>query len=75
MNLKVTNIRTPSASLFCRIWVAQKFHLAAHDRHTLRQAALIHDVGERVMNREYIEAAGNLTAQERIGRAAAYGDR
>lgn len=46
--------------------VAQKFHLAAHDRQTLRQAALIHDVGERVMNREYIKAARELTVRERI---------
>ena len=45
---------------------AQKFHLAAHDRKSLRQAALIHDVGERVMNREYIKAERNLTAPERI---------
>jgi HD-GYP domain-containing protein (c-di-GMP phosphodiesterase class II) len=46
--------------------VAQKFHLAAHDRHSLRQAALIHDVGERVMNREYIKAARVLTVQEQV---------
>lgn len=46
--------------------VAQKFHLAAHDRKSLRQSALIHDVGERVMNREYIKAARDLTVQERV---------
>lgn len=46
--------------------VAQKFNLAAHDRHSLRQASLIHDVGERVMNREYIKSGRDLTDRERI---------
>ena len=46
--------------------VAQKFHLAAHDRKSLRQAALIHDVGERVMNRDYFRSAKELDASERI---------
>ncbi len=46
--------------------IAQKFNLAAHDRHSLRYAALIHDVGERVMNREYIKAARVLTVQEQL---------
>lgn len=46
--------------------VAQRFNLAAHDRHSLRRAALIHDVGERVMNREYIKTARDLTVDERV---------
>ncbi len=46
--------------------VAQRFHLAAHDRKSLRQASLIHDVGERVMKREYIKAARNLNVEEKV---------
>lgn len=46
--------------------VAKKFNLAPHDRHTLRQAALVHDVGEMVMNREYIHANRILSDEERV---------
>lgn len=46
--------------------VAQKFNLAAHDRYSLRQAALVHDIGEVVMNRDYIKANRILTDEERI---------
>lgn len=46
--------------------VAQKFNLATHDRQSLHQAALIHDIGEFVMNRDYISAKRGLTAQERV---------
>jgi HD-GYP domain-containing protein (c-di-GMP phosphodiesterase class II) len=46
--------------------VAQKFNLAAHDRYSLRQAALVHDIGELVMNRDYIKANRILTDEERI---------
>ena len=45
---------------------AQKFHLAAHDRQTLRQAALLHDIGEMAMNRDYIAANRNLSERERV---------
>ena len=45
--------------------LAQKFNLAAHDRLTLAQAALVHDFGELVMNREYIKLDRVLTADER----------
>lgn len=46
--------------------VAQKFNLSAHDRFSLRQAALLHDIGEAVMRREYIKANRMLTDEERI---------
>lgn len=46
--------------------VARVFNMASHDRHALKQAALIHDIGELVMNREYIRAGRILTEQEHI---------
>lgn len=46
--------------------VARIFNMASHDRHALKQAALIHDIGELVMNREYIKAGRILTEQEHI---------
>ena len=36
--------------------VAQKFNLASHDRFSLRHASLVHDIGEVVMNRDYIKS-------------------
>lgn len=46
--------------------VARLFNMASHDRHALKQAALIHDIGELVMNREYIKTSRILTEQEQI---------
>lgn len=46
--------------------LAQKFNLASHDCFSLRQAALVHDVGEIVMNREYFKSSRLLTDDERI---------
>ena len=46
--------------------IAQKFNLAPHDRLTLQQAALIHDIGELAMNRKYINREGILNDEERI---------
>lgn len=46
--------------------LAIKFGLAAHDRFLLRQAALLHDAGERAMNRDYIKANRALRDDERI---------
>lgn len=43
---------------------AKIFNLASHDRHSLKQAALLHDIGELVMNRDYIKAGRILTASE-----------
>jgi len=46
--------------------LAIKFQIGAHDRFALRQAALIHDIGELTMNRDYIKASRFLRADERI---------
>jgi HD-GYP domain-containing protein (c-di-GMP phosphodiesterase class II) len=46
--------------------LAQKFHLAAHDRLCLRQAALVHDIGILVMNREYVKNNRKLYEDERL---------
>ena len=46
--------------------IAEKFNFASHDRLALRQAALVHDIGEMVMNREYIKASRLLREEERI---------
>ena len=42
------------------------FILASRDRIFLQQAALLHDVGELQMNREYISSARVLSANERF---------
>lgn len=46
--------------------IAEKFNFASHDRQALRQAALVHDIGELVMNRDYIKANRLLRDEERI---------
>jgi HD-GYP domain-containing protein (c-di-GMP phosphodiesterase class II) len=42
------------------------FKLASRDRHFLRQAALVHDIGEMKMDREYISSPHVLKAEERF---------
>jgi HD-GYP domain-containing protein (c-di-GMP phosphodiesterase class II) len=46
--------------------IAQQFHLARHDRGSLYAAALLHDLGEVAMERDYIQATGPLSNDERI---------
>lgn len=46
--------------------LAKTFHLAQHDRSSLRLAALAHDLGEVTMERDYIKRAGSLTEDERL---------
>jgi putative nucleotidyltransferase with HDIG domain len=46
--------------------LAQQFNLASHDRYSLRQAALLHDIGESVMNRDYIKVSRMLRQEERV---------
>ena len=46
--------------------IAQAFHLARHDRGSLYAAALLHDLGEVAMERDYIQATGPLSTEERL---------
>jgi HD-GYP domain-containing protein (c-di-GMP phosphodiesterase class II) len=46
--------------------IAKLFHLARHDRGSLRAASLLHDLGEVAMERDYIQGAGSLTEEDRI---------
>ena len=46
--------------------IAQHFLLASRDRRSLRAAALLHDLGEAAMERDYIQRAGALNDEERI---------
>lgn len=46
--------------------IAKTFNLAPHDRLSLRQAALVHDLGEAAMNRDYIKNSGVLNEEERL---------
>jgi HD-GYP domain-containing protein (c-di-GMP phosphodiesterase class II) len=46
--------------------IAQLFHLARHDRGSLYAAALLHDLGEVAMERDYISAGNALSQEERI---------
>lgn len=46
--------------------LAMAFHLARHDRGSLHTAALLHDLGEVIMERDYIQAAGPLDVDERL---------
>lgn len=46
--------------------IAQAFHLARHDRGSLYAAALLHDLGEVAMERDYIQSTGPLSMEERL---------
>lgn len=46
--------------------VGRTFNLASHDRFFLRQAAMLHDVGELMMNREYIAMGRILSIEEHL---------
>src|SRR3989475_3073227 len=46
--------------------IGRSFNLGARDRFSLRIAALAHDLGEVVMNRDYIRRRGTLSDDERI---------
>ncbi len=46
--------------------IGKHFGMAAHDRFFMQQAALIHDIGEMAMNREYIQENRNLSDAERL---------
>ena len=46
--------------------IAERLHISGHDRFVLQQAALLHDIGEMAMDREYISVARPLTVAERV---------
>ena len=46
--------------------IAHAFHLARHDRGSLYAAALLHDLGEVAMERDYIQSDRALTGEERL---------
>src|SRR6266481_9945436 len=46
--------------------IARSFNLGSRDRFSLRIASLAHDLGETVMNRDYIRRDGTLSDDERI---------
>jgi len=46
--------------------VAQEFNLASQDRLSLHQAALVHDIGELLMDRDYIKSNRVLDQKERM---------
>jgi HD-GYP domain-containing protein (c-di-GMP phosphodiesterase class II) len=46
--------------------IGKRLNMAAHDRFFMQQAALIHDIGEMVMNRDYIRESRALTDAERL---------
>src|SRR5678815_1628206 len=46
--------------------IAHEFHLARHDRGSLYAAALLHDLGEVAMERDYIQARNGLSVEERL---------
>ena len=58
----------PHAARIARIAdeLARAFHMAPQDRKSLQAAALLHDLGEVAMERDYIQRAGQLTEEERL---------
>jgi HD-GYP domain len=43
-----------------------EFGMSGHDRHVMQHAALVHDIGEMLMDRSYIRESRALTAVERL---------
>ena len=46
--------------------IGKSFNLATHDRFFMQQAALLHDIGELAMNRDYIRQNREITPAERL---------
>jgi HD-GYP domain-containing protein (c-di-GMP phosphodiesterase class II) len=60
--------RNPHATRIAAIadQLAKAFSLGGRDRFSLRVAALAHDLGETLMNRDYIRRPGPLSEDERV---------
>src|SRR5438067_1951479 len=60
----------PHASRVARISdaLAERFRLSRSDRSSIVFAALLHDIGEMTMKRDYIKRAGPLSEAERSAR-------
>jgi HD-GYP domain-containing protein (c-di-GMP phosphodiesterase class II) len=46
--------------------IGSRFNLSNHDRFVMQQAALLHDIGEKTMNRGYIHESRVLRTVERL---------
>lgn len=46
--------------------IGKTFNISAHDRFFMQQAALVHDIGEMVMDRVYIKDVRSLTDEEQM---------
>lgn len=58
----------PHAERICTLadQIARQFSLASKDRQSLRAAALLHDLGEVTMDRDYLKRPGSLSDEERL---------
>ena len=65
---RVESYATPHATFIARMAEAlgNHFGLRDSDLMALKQAALAHDLGERIMNREYLARQGELTWDEKF---------
>ncbi|HWQ32450.1 MAG TPA: HD domain-containing phosphohydrolase [Blastocatellia bacterium] len=65
---EVEGYRTPHATFMARLAesLGAEFGLHGSDLTALKFAALAHDLGERVMKRDYLERNGELTWEERL---------
>jgi HD-GYP domain-containing protein (c-di-GMP phosphodiesterase class II) len=65
---KIEGYRAPHATFMARLAESLGAELGLHgpDLTALKFAALAHDLGERVMKRDYIERNGELTWEERL---------
>ncbi len=64
----IEGYRSPHATFMARLAesLGAELGLHGHDLTALKFAALAHDLGERVMQRDYIERNGDLTWEERL---------
>ena len=46
--------------------IGREFGMSVHDRHVMQHAAMVHDLGEMMMNRPYIREGRELTGIEKL---------